>query len=161
MYLLFIRATCSAHLSPWLYHSNYIWRGIQVMKLIIQFSETASDFIPFQLKYSLSTLFSNTLFPCFSLNARDQVSYPYKTMRKLCIILFIKFKEWNHFGDLGRNRWITAQRKVPRTKRCYCYRQLRYRRAVFTIWERKSYKLRGLSPQANYTDRATAACWRS
>jgi hypothetical protein len=22
-------------------------------------------------------------------------------------------------------------------------------------------KLRGLSPQANYTDRATAACWRS
>jgi hypothetical protein len=28
-------------------------------------------------------------------------------------------------------------------------------------WKAKKTKLRGLSPQANYTDRATAACRRS
>jgi hypothetical protein len=30
-----IRATCPAHRPPWLDHSNYTWRRVQVMKLLI------------------------------------------------------------------------------------------------------------------------------
>jgi hypothetical protein len=36
----------------------------------------------------LSTLFSNTLSLCFSLNVGDQVSHPYKTTSKI-IVLYI------------------------------------------------------------------------
>jgi hypothetical protein len=36
----------------------------------------------------LSTLFSNTLSLCFSLNVRDQVSHPYKSEGKLCFSVF-------------------------------------------------------------------------
>jgi hypothetical protein len=36
---------CPSH-PPWLDHSNYTWRGVQVMKLLImQFSPTSCDFI--------------------------------------------------------------------------------------------------------------------
>jgi hypothetical protein len=48
-----IRATCSAH-PPWLNHSNYTWRGVQVMKLLImQFPPNSCHFIPLSSKYSL------------------------------------------------------------------------------------------------------------
>jgi hypothetical protein len=43
---------CPSH-PPWLDHSNYTWRTIQVMKLLImQFSPTTYHFIPLRLKYS-------------------------------------------------------------------------------------------------------------
>jgi hypothetical protein len=45
---------CPSH-PPWLNHSNYVWRGAQVMKLLImQFPPISRHFIP-----PLSTLFSN------------------------------------------------------------------------------------------------------
>jgi hypothetical protein len=34
----------------------------------------------------LSTLFSNTLSLCSSLNVRDQVSHPYRTTRKIIVV---------------------------------------------------------------------------
>jgi hypothetical protein len=37
---------------PWLDHSNYTWRRVQVMKLLImQFSPTSHHFIPLRSKY--------------------------------------------------------------------------------------------------------------
>jgi hypothetical protein len=39
--------------SPWLDHSNYIWRGVQVMKLLImQFSPTSRYLVSLRSKYS-------------------------------------------------------------------------------------------------------------
>jgi hypothetical protein len=67
--------SCPSH-SPWLDHSNYTWRRVQVMK---QFSPTSCHFIPLWANILLSTLFSNTLSLCSSLDVRDQVSHPYRT----------------------------------------------------------------------------------
>jgi hypothetical protein len=40
---------CPSH-SPWFHHSNYTWRRVQVMKLLImQFSPTSCHFIPLRL----------------------------------------------------------------------------------------------------------------
>jgi hypothetical protein len=61
---------CPPH-PPWLDHSNYTWRRVQVMKLlIVQFFQPplASSLI------LLSTLCSNTLSLCSSLNVSYQVS---------------------------------------------------------------------------------------
>jgi uncharacterized membrane protein len=41
----------------------------------------------------LSTLFSNTLNLCSSLNVRDQVSHPYKTTGKIIILLILNYGE--------------------------------------------------------------------
>jgi hypothetical protein len=63
---------------PWLDNSNYTWRTIQVMKLLIM------QFSPVFLlgpNIFLSILFSNTLSLCSSLYVRDQVSHPYKTSK--------------------------------------------------------------------------------
>jgi hypothetical protein len=47
---------CPPH-PPWLDHSNYTWRRVQVMKLLImQFSPTSSHFISLWSKYLLNTL---------------------------------------------------------------------------------------------------------
>jgi hypothetical protein len=56
---------CPSH-PPWLDHSNYVWRGVQVTKLLIVqfFPVTSSLFGP---NIIISTLFSNTLSLCFSL----------------------------------------------------------------------------------------------
>jgi hypothetical protein len=44
--------TCPSH-PPWLDHSNYIWRRVQVMKLLtMQFSLTSCHFIFLRSKYS-------------------------------------------------------------------------------------------------------------
>jgi hypothetical protein len=37
---------------PWLSHSNYTWRRVQVMMLIMQFSPTSCHFISLRSKYS-------------------------------------------------------------------------------------------------------------
>jgi hypothetical protein len=58
---------------------------VQVLKIFIkQFSPASSHFIH---RWS-STLFSNVLSLCYSLNVRDQVLHPYKTTRKLCFHIF-------------------------------------------------------------------------
>jgi hypothetical protein len=62
-------------------YSNYTFRRVQVMKLLImQFSPTSSLF---GSNILLNTLFSNTLNLCSSLNIRDQVSQPYRTTGKI------------------------------------------------------------------------------
>jgi hypothetical protein len=79
---------CLSH-PPWLDHSYYDSRGVQVMKLIfMQFSPISRHLISLQTKSSPRTLFSNTLGPCPSLNVRDQVSQPYRTTGKI-IVLYI------------------------------------------------------------------------
>jgi hypothetical protein len=53
-------------------HSNYIWREVQVMKLLIKrVCPTTCHFI----HILLSTLFSNTLTLCSSLDVRHKVSH--------------------------------------------------------------------------------------
>jgi hypothetical protein len=72
---LLTRACCMPSPShPLIVHSNYTWRRVQVMKLcsFIQPPITSSLFGPNILP---STLFSNTLSLCSSLNVRDQVNY--------------------------------------------------------------------------------------
>jgi hypothetical protein len=65
-------------------NSNYAWRRVQIMKLLVMQSSSppliSSLFGPNIL---LSTLFSNTLRLCSSVNVRDQVSHPYRTNRYL------------------------------------------------------------------------------
>jgi hypothetical protein len=79
---------CSSH-TPWLDHSNFTWRRVQVIKFpIMQFSPTSGHFISLRSKYSPQSLFSNTLSLCSSLNVRDQVSRPYRTTGKI-IVLYI------------------------------------------------------------------------
>jgi hypothetical protein len=42
---------CPSH-SPWLQHSNYTWRSVQVMKLLaMQFSPASCHFISLRFKY--------------------------------------------------------------------------------------------------------------
>jgi hypothetical protein len=54
------------------------------MKLLIkQFSPSSYHFI------LLSTLFSNTLSLCSSLNIRDQVSHPYRTTGKIRVLYIL------------------------------------------------------------------------
>jgi hypothetical protein len=47
----------------------------------------------------LSTLFSNTLSLCSSLNVTDQVSHPYKTTGRIMVLYILTFKFYNYvFG---------------------------------------------------------------
>jgi hypothetical protein len=79
---------CQSH-PPLFDHSNYTWRRVQVVKLLImQYFQPSCHLIPLRSKYSPSNLFSNTLSLCSSLNVREQVSHPYKTTGKI-IILYI------------------------------------------------------------------------
>jgi hypothetical protein len=62
---------------PWLNHPNNIRCSVQVMKLhIAQSSPVSRHFLPLRSRYSLSTLFSNTINVCSSLSVRHQVSHP-------------------------------------------------------------------------------------
>jgi hypothetical protein len=84
---------CHACYSPYPSHlfgnSNNIWRGVQIMKLLImQFSPSLCHFFSLRPDTHLSTLFSNILSICSSFNARDQVSHPYRTTGKI-ILLYI------------------------------------------------------------------------
>jgi hypothetical protein len=77
---------CPSH-PPWLDHSNYVWRGVHVMKpLVMQFSPVTSSL--FGPNILLSTLFSNILSLCSSFNVRDHISHPYRTTVKIIIFLY-------------------------------------------------------------------------
>jgi hypothetical protein len=57
--------------------SNYTWWRVQITKLLVrQLSPFSRYLIPLRSKYPLSTLFSNTLSLCSSLNVKHQVSHP-------------------------------------------------------------------------------------
>jgi hypothetical protein len=74
--LLHIRATCPIHIIFWLDRSNYIWRSLHVMKLlVIEFSPISYYFIPLRpscfpqhpfLKYLQTVFFPKCRIPCFT-----------------------------------------------------------------------------------------------
>jgi hypothetical protein len=77
---------------PGLDHSNYTWRRAQVTKfLIMQFLQPPVTSSLFGPNILLSTLFSNTLSLCSSLNVRDQVSHPYRTTGKILVSYILIF----------------------------------------------------------------------
>jgi hypothetical protein len=83
-----MHATCPVHLV--LDHPNYIWRKVQVLKLLtVQSSSASCHFIPLRSKYLLSILFSNifTLLP--SLNVGHQVSHPHRTTGKIIVLYLL------------------------------------------------------------------------
>jgi hypothetical protein len=52
--------------SPWFEVPNNIWGRVQILKLLaVQLPSFSCHFIPLWFKYSLRTLFSNTLSLCF------------------------------------------------------------------------------------------------
>jgi hypothetical protein len=81
---------CPTH-PPWLHHSNYVWWEVQVMKLIMQFPPSPVTSSLFGPKILLSTLFSNTVSLYSSLNVRDQVSHPYRTIVKILVLYILIF----------------------------------------------------------------------
>jgi hypothetical protein len=60
--------------SPWVDLPNSIWWWI-----LCNFLHSPVTSSPLGPNIPLSTLFSNTLSLCSSLNIRDQISHPYKT----------------------------------------------------------------------------------
>jgi hypothetical protein len=66
---------------PWLDHSNYAWKRVQVMKLLIMhFSPTLYHFIPFYPDILLSTLFSNSHYLATGLHAAVSRQQPLSVM---------------------------------------------------------------------------------
>jgi hypothetical protein len=64
--------------SPSFDNSNYTWRGVQIMKLLVmQFCPTSCHFVSPRPKCP-----PQHLNPCSSLNARDEVSLTYKNHRQ-------------------------------------------------------------------------------
>jgi hypothetical protein len=109
-----IRATCPAHLIL-RDHSNYTWRRVQVMKLLImQFSKPPVTSSLFGPNIVVNTLFSNTLSLCFFINVSDQVSHPYKTTSKN-IILYIQFRSplWQFVKSLFLRRGVVSLTPNP------------------------------------------------
>jgi hypothetical protein len=62
------------------------------MKLfIVQLPPFSCYFIPFWSNVLLRIVFSNTLNLCSSLNARNQISHPYKTTGRIMILYILTF----------------------------------------------------------------------
>jgi hypothetical protein len=59
-----------------------------MMFLVMKFSPPPNISSPFGPNILHSTLFSNTISLCSSLNARDQVSHPYRTSGKIIALHF-------------------------------------------------------------------------
>jgi hypothetical protein len=73
-----MHATCPWSHAPWSDHPSNIRWTVEIMKLfIVQFSSTSVTTSLLGRNMHLSTLFSNTLNVCSSLNVRDQVTHPY------------------------------------------------------------------------------------
>jgi hypothetical protein len=78
---------------PQVVYSNYTWRSVKSRSSsLCNFHHSPITLSLFGPDILLSTLFSNTLSLCFSLNVRDQVSHPYRTTGKI-IVLYILILE--------------------------------------------------------------------
>jgi hypothetical protein len=87
---------CPSH-PPWFNNSNNIWWRVQSMELlIIKFSLTSCYLTRLGPNILLSTLFSNSLNLCSSLSVKDQVCYPYKTVKIIVfyILIFTFLDSW-------------------------------------------------------------------
>jgi hypothetical protein len=83
--------TCLSH-PPWLDYSNYIWRSVQLMKLlVIQLSQPPVTSGLLGPTILLNTLFSNTVSRGSSLNVRNQASYTYRTTGKIIVLYILVF----------------------------------------------------------------------
>jgi hypothetical protein len=77
---------------PWLYYSNYTWRRVQITKLLVcSFLHPPVILFFFCPNILFSTLFSNTLNLCSSLNVRDQVWQPYRTTGNIIVLYILIF----------------------------------------------------------------------
>jgi hypothetical protein len=75
--------------SPRLDNSNYTWEQYKLRSSsLYSFLQPPITSSPFGPNIPLSTLFSNTLSLCSSLNVRGQVLHPYRTTGKI-IVLYI------------------------------------------------------------------------
>jgi hypothetical protein len=107
---------CPSH-PPWLDQPNYVWQGVQVMKLLImQFPPSPITSSLLGPNILLSILFSNTRSLGSFLNVRDHVSYPYRITGKI-IVLYIGPSE-------------PAQAKTGTTKRTFPKRDSKSRSQV-------------------------------
>jgi hypothetical protein len=84
-------ATCPAHLIL-LHMIILIILGEQYKLSLCSFPQPPITSYLFCPNIPLSTLFSNTLSLCSSLNVKDQVSHPYKTTGKIIILYILIFK---------------------------------------------------------------------
>jgi hypothetical protein len=73
---------------PWLDHSNCICQGYELWRNFLQPPNISSLFGPNIL---LSTLFSNTFSPCYSLSVRGQISHPSKITSKIIVLYILIF----------------------------------------------------------------------
>jgi hypothetical protein len=91
---------------------------IIIMKLFIsQFSVTSSLYGQDIL---LSTLFSNTLCLCSSLNVREEVSHPYRNTCKIIVLYILIFKFLDRRLELPHyNTMYLGKRRFGRTHRLY------------------------------------------
>jgi hypothetical protein len=119
-------APCVVHACPsnppWLDHSNYIWRRVQDIKVLIMKYSPASYYFIFCQNILLSSLYSNILSLCHSFNVRDQVSHTRKTTISIIVtyILIFKFSfSLEEAMDLSQDRLLldlTADEKTRSSK---------------------------------------------
>jgi hypothetical protein len=90
-------------------HPNYTWRTVQTTKLLFN-SPLRPPVTLFILgpNILLSTLFSNTLSLCSSLNVRDQVSHPHRTTGKILHSQMFTFLESRREDRRFWTEWLQA-----------------------------------------------------
>jgi hypothetical protein len=81
---------CSSH-PPWLNRSFILGEEYKLWSSsLCSFLQSPITLSLFGQNMLLSTLFSNTLSLCFTLNVRHQVSHPYRTTGKIIVLYILK-----------------------------------------------------------------------
>jgi hypothetical protein len=96
-----------------LHYSNYTWRRVQIVKLRYSVSSILR-LPPLGPDILLNTLFSNTLSLCSSLNVRDKVSHPHRTIGKIVVLSILIFKLLDNNQEYMQNTrlWNVSERFV-------------------------------------------------